>query len=313
MMNLPLPAPVLGAMALAFVGGSYALLRTIDQQERVRARLSRVTSLDSAGLPLEGRREGTKFLDLIAKFGAAAAKSGILSDTTRAQLEQTIAQAGLRGSRVFGLFFGSKILLMFGLPTMAYLLINGHGFGTTTFYAILGAAFAVGMLAPDFFIKQMRGAHLKKVERGLPDALDMMVICAQAGLGLETAIDRVAQEFIFANPAVATELAICSSEMRIGTDRRTALLSLGDRTGLESMRRLAGTLIQTMQFGTPLSQALRVLAAEMRTDNLTRFEEKAARLPVFLTLPMIVFILPCVFIIVGGPAGLQISKTLGGH
>ena len=311
--NLPLPLPVLGVMALAFVAGCYALLRAIDQQERVRARLSRVASLDAAGAPIEVRRDGIRFLDLVAKFGAAAAKSGILSDTTRAQLEQTINQAGLRGSRVFGLFFGSKILLMFGLPTLAYVLINGHGFGTTTFYGILGGAFALGMLAPDFFIKQMRGRHLKKVERGLPDALDMMVICAQAGLGLETAIDRVAQEFIFANPAVATELAICSSEMRIGTDRRTALLSLGDRTGLESMRRLAGTLIQTMQFGTPLSQALRVLAAEMRTDNLTRFEERAARLPVFLTLPMIVFILPCVFIVVGGPAGLQISKTLGGH
>jgi tight adherence protein C len=112
---------------------------------------------------------------------------------------------------------------------------------------------------------------------------------------------------------VALELAICASEMRIGADRRNALLALGERTGLDVMRRLAGTLIQTMQFGTPLSQALRVLATEMRQDNLTKFEEKAARLPVFLTLPMIIFILPCVFIVVGGPAGLSIVKTLGGH
>jgi tight adherence protein C len=132
-------------------------------------------------------------------------------------------------------------------------------------------------------------------------------------LGLETAIDRVAQEFVFANKAVALELAICASEMRIGTDRRVALMTLGDRTGLDSMRRLAGTLIQTMQFGTPLSQALRVLASEMRTDNLTKFEERAARLPVFLTIPMIVFILPCVFIVVGGPAGLEIVKTFSSH
>ncbi len=310
---LPLPLPLLGFVALAFIVGSFALLRSIDQQERVRARLSRVSSLDAGGLPIEPRREGAKFLDLIARFGAAAAKSGILSDSTRAQLEQTINQAGLRGSRVFGLFFGSKILLMFGLPTLAYLVFSGQGIATSTLYIIIGGTFAAGMLAPDFFIKQMRGAHLKKVERGLPDALDMMVICAQAGLGLENAIERVAQEFMFANQAVAMELAICASEMRIGTDRRTALLSLGDRTGLESMRRLAGTLIQTMQFGTPLSQALRVLAAEMRSDNLTKFEEKAARLPVFLTLPMIVFVLPCVFIVVGGPAGLQIAKTFGGH
>ena len=309
--HLP-PLPLLGVVALAFAAGSFALLRAIDQQEKVRTRLSRVTGLDSEGL-LESGRDRTRVLDLVAKFGAALAKSGILSDATRAQLEQTINQAGLRGSRVFGLFIGSKVLLMLGLPIIAYLLFGGRGYSTTTFYGILGGAFALGMLAPDFFIKRMRGRHLKQVERGLPDALDMMVICAQAGLGLENAIERVAQEFIFANKAVAVELALCSSEMRIGTDRRTALLALGDRTGLEQMRRLAGTLIQTMQFGTPLSQALRVLASEMRQDNLTRFEEKAARLPVFLTLPMICFILPCVFIVVGGPAGLQIAKTLGPH
>ena len=309
--HLP-PLPLIGFVALSFVVGSFALLRAIDQQEKVRARLSRATGPETGGM-LEARRDRTRLLDLIAKFGAALAKSGILSDATRAQLEQTINQAGLRGSRVFGLFIGSKVLLMLGLPVVAYLLFGGRGYSTTTFYAILGGSFALGMLSPDFFIKQMRGRHLKQVERGLPDALDMMVICAQAGLGLENAIERVAQEFIFANKAVALELAICSSEMRIGTDRRTALLALGDRTGLEQMRRLAGTLIQTMQFGTPLSQALRVLAAEMRQDNLTRFEEKAARLPVFLTLPMICFILPCVFIVVGGPAGLQIAKTLAPH
>jgi tight adherence protein C len=310
MQQLPLPLPVLGLIAFAFVAGSYALLRAIERDEKVRARLARVTGPD-AGPVIEPKGDGGKALDLIAKLGAALAKSGMLSDTTRAQLEQTINQAGLRGSRVFGLFIGSKVLLMTGLPAAMYLLIGNKDFSPTTFWALEGGAFAAGMLAPDFFIKQMRKRHLKQVEAGLPDALDMMVICAQAGLGLENAIDRVAQEFVYANKAVAMELAICASEMRIGTDRRTALIALGERTGLETMRRLAGTLIQTMQFGTPLSQALRVLASEMRSDNLTKFEERAARLPVFLTLPMICFILPCVFIIVGGPAGLQMGRTLG--
>jgi tight adherence protein C len=94
--------------------------------------------------------------------------------------------------------------------------------------------------------------------------------------------------------------------LRIGADRRTALLALGERTGLDNMKRFAGTLIQTMQFGTPLTHALRVLASEMRTDALTKYEEKAAKLPVLLTLPMILFILPTVFIVVGGPAALRI-------
>jgi tight adherence protein C len=297
-------------VAFIFIAGSFALLRAIDREEKVRARLSRATGPD-ADPTIEPKKDGMRALDLLAKFGGALAKSGILSDTTRAQLEQTVAQAGLRGSRVLGLFIGSKVLLMLSLPAIVYVVLSGRGYSATVLYGISFGALALGMLAPDFFIKRMRTRHLKQVERGLPDALDMMVICAQAGLGLESAIDRVAQEFVYANKAVALELAICSSEMRIGTDRRTALVSLGDRTGLDHMRRLAGTLIQTLQFGTPLSQALRVLASEMRQDNLTKFEEKAARLPVFLTLPMILFILPCVFIIVGGPAGLQVVKTLG--
>jgi tight adherence protein C len=312
MLSSPIPLPLLGFVALVFAAASYALIRAIDQQEKVRTRLARVTGLDSSPV-IETRREALRPLDLLSKFGTMLAKSGILSDNTRRQLEQTINQAGLRGTRVFGLFIGSKVLLMTGLPIITYFIMHGRGFSTGMFYGCVGGALAIGMVAPDYFIKAMRGRHLKKVERGLPDALDMMVICAQAGLGLENAIERVAQEFTYANQAVALELAICASEMRIGADRRNALLALGERTGLESMRRLAGTLIQTMQFGTPLSQALRVLASEMRSDNLTKFEEKAARLPVFLTLPMIIFILPCVFIVVGGPAGLSIAKTLGGH
>ena len=308
--TFPLSMPLMGAIALLLVAGSILLLRAIDRHEKVRARLAQGVAFGT-GTTTDLQRRRVGLLDLVASFGAALAKSGILSSNTRSQLEQTVNQAGLRGSRILGIFIGSKVLLMLGLPAGAYVLLNGHGYSSTTFYGTMGGAFAVGMLSPDFFIKQMRKRHLKSIARGLPDALDMMVICAQAGLGLENAIDRVAQEFIYANKAVAVELAICSSEMRIGTDRRVALLALGERTGLEQMRRLAGTLIQTMQFGTPLSQALRVLASEMRQDNLTKFEEKAARLPVFLTIPMICFILPCVFIVVGGPAGLQIASTLG--
>jgi tight adherence protein C len=309
--QLPLPWPILAGALLVFMGASFFLLTALERQERLKARLSNATG-QQAPIDVPRRNEGAKAIDALASFGAALAKSGMLSDTTRRQLEQTIAQAGLRGSRVFGLFIGSKVLLMVALPVLVYLAIAEHMSGTN-FYAVMGAALAAGMLLPDFFIKNMRKKHLAMVEKGLPDALDMMVICAQAGLGLETAIDRVAQEFVFANKAVAMELAICASEMRIGTDRRVALLALGERTGIDAMRRLAGTLIQTMQFGTPLTQALRVLAAEMRQDNLSKFEERAARLPVFLTIPMIVFILPCVFIVVGGPAGLEIVKTFSSH
>lgn len=313
-MQLVVPLPLLAAFAALLVGTALLLWRTIEREDRVKARISRALHPDAETTgALRGNQPAADPLELISRFGTALIRSGILPETTRKELEHSVVQAGFRGTRVVSVFIGSKVLLMLALPLLTYLLVVNKDMSVANTYMWLGGAFGVGMLLPDYVIKQIRAAHLKQVERGLPDALDMMVICAQAGLGLETAIERVAQEFVYANRGVATELALCANEMRIGNDRRNALLALGDRTGLEPMRRLAGTLIQTMQFGTPLSHALRVLAAEMRLDTLTKYEERAARLPVYLTFPMIVFILPCVFIIVGGPAGLRIAQVFSHH
>jgi tight adherence protein C len=307
--NLPISLPVLAVLLLAFVGMALLLARALEQQEKIRSRLMRVAN-PGAAMPESMSKQGsTGALDIIAKLGGALTRSGLLPAATRAEFEQTLAQAGWRGSRGLGLFVGAKILLAIGLPLVVYAgLSGGADMQSMTFYTLIVFAFAVGLLLPDFVLKQLRKRHLKECERGLPDALDMMVICAQAGLALENAIERVAVEFAYANKAVSQELAVCASEMRIGSDRRSALMGMGERTGLENMKRFAATLIQTMQFGTPLTHALRVLATEMRTDNLTKFEEKAAKLPVILTFPMILFILPCVFLVVGGPAAIRIIE-----
>jgi tight adherence protein C len=275
----------------------------------VRARLTNVTTPNLPAV-VDGTRNDAppSAVDVVAKLGSALARSGLLPAATRTEFEQTLAQAGWRGSRGLGLFLGCKVLGMIILPVLAYAAAGGGQVQPLTFYTIMALSLVIGLLAPDFVLKQMRAAHLKQVERGLPDALDMLVICAQAGLALENAIERVAIEFAAANRAVSEELAFCASELRIGADRRAALMALGERTGLDTMKRFAATLIQTMQFGTPLTHALRVLASEMRTDSLTKFEEKAAKLPVFLTFPMILFVLPCIFIVVGGPAGVRISR-----
>lgn len=314
MTGLPFPPAVLIALALSFVGGSLVLMRLLDRQEKTKGRISAVLNPTVPAVIEGGRADGGgsgAAVDLVAQLGSALSRSGLLPAATRAEFEQTLAQAGWRGSRGLSLFVGSKVVGMTVLPILVYF---GMAAGTSDpimFWAEITGGVIGGLLLPDFVLKQMRAAHLKQVERGLPDALDMMVICAQAGLALETAIERVAVEFVAANPAVSQELATCANELRIGADRRTALLAMGERTGLDTMKRFAATLVQTMQFGTPLTHALRVLAAEMRTDMLTRYEEKAARLPVFLTMPMVIFILPCVFIVVGGPAAVRITEMFG--
>jgi tight adherence protein C len=307
--TLPFSPALLAVVALGFVGGSLALMRLMEKQDRVRARLTNVTTPNLPAV-VDGTRNDAppSAVDVVAKLGSALARSGLLPAATRTEFEQTLAQAGWRGSRGLGLFLGCKVLGMIILPVLAYAAAGGGQVQPLTFYTIMALSLVIGLLAPDFVLKQMRAAHLKQVERGLPDALDMLVICAQAGLALENAIERVAIEFAAANRAVSEELAFCASELRIGADRRAALMALGERTGLDTMKRFAATLIQTMQFGTPLTHALRVLASEMRTDSLTKFEEKAAKLPVFLTFPMILFVLPCIFIVVGGPAGVRISR-----
>jgi tight adherence protein C len=135
------------------------------------------------------------------------------------------------------------------------------------------------------------------------------VICAQAGVGLGPAIVKVGTELRYAHPETAHEFAMTAQELQMIADSRVALTNLGQRTGLDGFKRLGATLVQTIQYGTGLTDALRILSAEMRQEMLTRFEEKAARLPVLLTLPTVVFILPCVFMIGGGPAMLQVIKT----
>ena len=169
----------------------------------------------------------------------------------------------------------------------------------------------VGLLAPDWLIGHQRKRYLGRIEHGLPDALDMLVICAQAGLGLGPAIIRVAAELQHSYREIALELEKTANELQVMSDSRMAILNLGTRTGLDSLKRLSTTLAQTLQYGTPLSDALRVLSAEMRQEMLTRFEARAARLPVLLTMPTIIFIMPCVFLIAGGPAMIQMMHTFG--
>ncbi len=158
-------------------------------------------------------------------------------------------------------------------------------------------------------VRRLRNRYVKKVEASLPDALDMLLICTQAGLPLEPALMRVAQEIQGAHPQIGWELEQTVNELQVNSASRVALTNLGERTGLKSMKRLTTTLIQTMQYGTPLGEALRVLASEMRQETLIRFEEKAARLPVLLTLPMVAFVLPCIFVVVAGPAAIKLMAA----
>jgi tight adherence protein C len=166
-----------------------------------------------------------------------------------------------------------------------------------------------GFFAPGIYIKNITTKRVKHLQLGLPDALDLMIICAEAGLSLDATLARVSRELQPSCPELAEELAITSAELTFLPDRRQAFENLNNRTDMSSIRGVVNTLLQTAKFGTPLAQSLRVLAAEYRDARMFRAEEKAARLPALMTVPMILFILPTLFIVLMGPAGLSIADT----
>ena len=308
-MSHPLILGVFASLCFMLMAVSLMMLPHLRRLERIQARLQQVQMNSVATLP-NAALSGPLLFRFVAAVGARLGGNSFVQARMAGDMRATLAQAGFRGQHAFSLFLGSKVLLL-TLPLFAYLLIPAD---TSLLYrnGMLLACVVFGIMAPEFYIKRRRSQYIAALEVGLSDALDLMVICVESGLGLEPAVERVGQEIKAAHPQVALEFELTTNEMRVVADRRAALLNLGLRTGLEPLKRLSTTLIQTLQYGTPLASALRVLSAELRGETMIRFEAKAAKLPVLLTVPMMLFILPCLFLIVGGPAIVQVLAVMHG-
>jgi tight adherence protein C len=300
-----------GAGTLLLGIAAFMLLQLMRQQQHLIARVQASRGLAPTLVGTRQEAAHRTWTRVVAALGQVILRTGLLSARTRKGLEQTLVSAGLRGRNGLELFIGCKIVLVFGLPFLTVLALRGITLPSVLPIAIPVAAAVIGLLLPDMVVRYRRKHYLKRVEGGLPDALDLMVICSQAGLGLTAAITRVAEEIQHGNPDVGMEIALTANELQLMADSRLALQNMGSRTGIDGLVRLGTTLIQSMQYGTPLTESMRILAAEMRQDTLTRLEARAARLGVLLTLPMVVFILPCVFLVVGGPAVVQVLHVTG--
>jgi tight adherence protein C len=296
-------------LMLALGVGAFALAYRLQRQARLKARLQAVRPVNGAASVIGGYQSRYGIAALVGTIGAGVARSGFMPQKTVAALERTLRLTGLRGPSALGLFVGAKLLLLLVMPVLALVVLQRFDFSPLTRNVSIVAAAMAGLLGPDWWIGRRHKKYLQAVMQGLPDALDLMVICADAGLGFEPAINRVATEIRSAHPAISAEFNQTASELRMVADSKVALDNLAIRTGLEGVKRMTSMLAQTMRYGTPLSDALRVLSAEMRQETLIRFETRAARLPVLMTIPMILFILPCIFLIVGGPALIQVMRS----
>jgi len=300
--------------AVIVVGGGLGVFASIaalawpDGGNRVRDRLD-------AMLPEERRDSGDVAPAITESFTAAGRKlagSFLIGAKEQAKMIDLLGSAGIAGKEKFAVFISTKITLAIVLCFLTSILVYTTGLFASAWIMravlIVGLAY-VGFKLPDIYVGRLAKARRKKLKEGISDALDLMVICTEAGLGLEQGMDRVSRDLAIANPVVSEELAKTVAEMRVLPQMRDALDNFARRSNLPMIRSVVTTLVQAIQYGTPLSQSLRVLSAEMRAHRMLELEAKAARLPVLLTLPLILFILPCLFLIVAGPAMMNVSTA----
>lgn len=237
----------------------------------------------------------------------------LMQDQQVSKLRDRLAQAGYRSQDaiVIFVFFKAVMPVAFGVISFIifYIIKIGDFQPVTNLLSICGACF-IGFLAPDLYVSNTTTKRQHQLAKALPDGLDLLVICAESGLSLDVGLERVSREIGNASPELAEELQLTSVELGFLPERRHALLNLNRRTNLSAIRGVVNTLVQTEKYGTPLSQSLRVLANEFRDQRMLRAEEKAARLPATLTVPMIVFILPVLFIVLIGPAVISIMDNM---
>jgi tight adherence protein C len=247
------------------------------------------------------------------KLTATLSTFKMLQDSQIKDVQQKLAQAGIRKKEYAVAVIFARLVVPILLGSLAAFLIYYVEYWPdwSPFKRFMGfaAALGLGYKGPDFYLKNLITKRTDAVRKGLPDALDLLVICAEAGLTVDAAFERVARELGRAYPELGDEFSLTSIELAFLTERRMAFENMAYRVNLDSVRGVVTTMIQTERYGTPLASALRVLSAEFRNDRMMRAEEKAARLPAIMTIPLIMFILPVLFIVILGPAACSIADA----
>ena len=252
---------------------------------------------------------GTSLTQLIERLGNAMKPS---DDADVRSLRNSLITAGFRHPRVPILFRGTKLVcataLLLGMALVPTKTLGFPSYSMLIMYYV-GAAF-FGYYLPAYWLRWMTSSRKTRVLHALPDALDLLVVCVEAGLGLDQAINRVGEEIKFAHRDLSDEFNLLALELRTGVTRTDALRNLSKRVDLAEFKGLVALLIQTDRFGTSIGQALRVHSDAMKVTRRMKAEELAAKLPVKLLLPLLFFIFPSLFIVILGPAAIRVIRVL---
>jgi len=224
------------------------------------------------------------------------------------EVRQFLLQAGYVDPNAVAIYWATRVFLATGLVALALTLLPLVGL--TTLQVLMAVVWmgGLGWVGPVFYVRSKLKARQKELQKAMPDMLDMLVVCVEAGLGLNQALVRVADEIDHVSLVMSEQLALVNLEMRAGTPRDEALKNLADRTGLTDMKSLVGMLIQTDRFGTSVADALRVHSDTMRTKRRQRAEEAAAKTTIKLVFPLVLFVFPAMFVVVLGPSVIAIYR-----
>jgi tight adherence protein C len=244
--------------------------------------------------------------DLIKKLGNFIPQSP--KDVT--VMQRRLIRAGVRNPSALKLLYGSKLVLGIALPLLTAVSVAGGNADTGNKFAAILAAGAVGFFGPNEYVRRMASKRQKEISKGLANALDLLVVCVESGLGLDQAILQVSKELEHAHPEISEEFGLVNLELKAGKRRVEALRNLAERTGVDDLKKLVAVLIQADRFGTGVSQSLRAHADFMRIQARQVAEEKAAKLGVKLIFPIFFCILPSLFVVTVGPVAMKIIREL---
>jgi tight adherence protein C len=246
------------------------------------------------------------FHDLVKRLGTLVPASP--KDVT--VMQRRLIRAGYRNPNALKVLYGAKAICAVLLPALAAALVVNSSFSQSNKFAAILVALAAGFFGPNEYIRMVAKRRQKQIQRGLANALDLMVVCVESGLGLDQAVMQVAKELEHAHPEISEELAIVNLELKAGKRRAEALRNLADRTAVEDLKKLVAVLIQADRFGTGVAQSLRAHADYMRVQARQVAEEKAAKLGVKLVFPIFFCILPSLFVVSVGPVVMKIMREL---
>ena len=308
-----------GIAALAVLVAIYTAVTIKDPMaKRVKALEGRREELKS-GLVMSSTKKRQSLVrktNTTEKIKDTLGNMKVLQQSQIEIVQQKLAHAGIRNKELAVVIIALRIVLPIALGllvlTTVFFMDMFPEWGPMKRNGLLMISVFAGYKGPEIYLKNIAKKRSDAIRKGLPDALDLLVICAEAGLTVDAAFNRVAKELGRAYPELGDEFALTAIELSFLNERRKAFNNLAYRVDLEAVKGVVTTMVQTEKYGTPLASALRVLSAEFRNERMMRAEEKAARLPAIMTVPLILFILPVLFIVILGPAACSIADAFAG-